>query len=98
MKLKVCGLTREDNIRQLLECKPDFIGFIFYEKSPRYAGRMVSTEFIKEIPEAIKKVGVFVNAPLDMIKKRVEGFSLDYVQLHGDEPLSFCASIKELGV
>lgn len=98
MKLKVCGLNNEENIRQIIASKPDFVGFIFYERSPRYIGKSLDVKLIKSIPKEIKKVGVFVNAPLVMIRKQVKKFGLDYVQLHGGESLDYCKSVKELGV
>lgn len=98
MKLKVCGLNNEENIRQIIGSKPDFMGFIFYERSPRYIGKLSDVDVIKSIPKEIKKVGVFVNAHFDTIIMQVKEFGLDYVQLHGEESVSFCGSIKELGI
>ncbi|MDP2385583.1 MAG: phosphoribosylanthranilate isomerase [Bacteroidota bacterium] len=97
MKLKVCGLNNDENIRQIVESKPDFMGFIFYEKSPRYIGKLTQVDVIKNIPKEIKKVGVFVNAPFAVIQKQVKKYGLDYVQLHGGESPGFCKSVKELG-
>ncbi len=92
MKLKVCGLNDRENILQVLDCKPDYIGFIFYEKSPRCAGGL-STEFAQSISSA-KKVGVFVNETESRILDYVSRFGLDYVQLHGDETAEFCKSLR----
>ena len=60
MKLKVCGLRDQENIMQVLNYQPDYIGFIFYEKSPRYAGKILQADFTQRI-SSVKKVGVFVN-------------------------------------
>ncbi len=98
MKLKVCGLNNEENIRQIIESKPDFMGFIFYERSPRCIGKLFDVDVIKSIPKEIKKVGVFVNSSFDLVITQVKRFALDYVQLHGEESLNFCESIKELGI
>ncbi|HEY1040622.1 MAG TPA: phosphoribosylanthranilate isomerase [Bacteroidia bacterium] len=98
MKLKVCGLQHIDNLRQVLECKPDFIGIICYEKSQRYAGRMNAAELCADFPSGTNKVGVFVNASLEYIKRRIQEFELNVVQLHGNEDHGFCHSIKELNV
>lgn len=89
MKLKVCGMKYQDNILKVSALKPDYIGFIFYEKSPRFV-----SESISEIPKNIKKVGVFVNASIDTITNTINKFGLNVVQLHGDETVEFCKKIK----
>jgi phosphoribosylanthranilate isomerase len=92
MKLKICGLKDRENILQVLECKPDYIGFIFYDKSPRYVGEL-DADFVQSI-SSVKKVGVFVNESEIKILDCVSRFGLDYVQLHGDETPEFCSIIK----
>jgi len=92
MKLKVCGMKYADNIHELLKVSPDFVGFIFYNKSKRYVG----DDFIMpDIPSSIKKVGVFVNEKMETITDTIKKYSLDYVQLHGDESADFCNSVSE---
>src|ERR1700752_3885093 len=98
MKLKFCGLNKEENIKQALEYNPDFVGFIFYERSPRYARDLLSADFVKSISGATKKVGVFVKASLETILATVKGYGLEYVQLHGEESVEFCNYIKTLGI
>lgn len=93
MKLKVCGLTNRENILQVLNCKPDYIGFIFYNKSPRYIGGL-SSDFVQNIASA-KKVGVFVNETEIKILDCVSCYGLDFVQLHGDESPGFCSEINK---
>lgn len=91
MKIKVCGMRDSDNILELAELKPDFMGFIFYEKSPRFfAGE------IPELPEHIKKVGVFVDAPLGYVLQQVERHDLQVVQLHGKEDMGYIHLLGEL--
>ena len=86
MRLKVCGMREVVNIKSVLELKPDLMGFIFYPKSKRF----VKTLSLDEIDfQSTQKVGVFVNEPLDSLKEKVKTFGLDYVQLHGDESLSY---------
>ena len=63
-----------DNIQALVELKPDFIGFIFYDKSPRFIGNDADVDFINSIPREIKKVGVFVNATIDFILQNVKKY------------------------
>lgn len=87
MKLKVCGMKYADNIREVAEFKPDFMGFIFYPKSKRYVG---ADFVIPEISSDIKRVGVFVNEPLESIGDKIKKYALDFVQLHGDESADYC--------
>jgi len=89
MKLKVCGMKYQDNILEVSALNPDYMGFIFYEKSPRRI-----SEPAPEVPKNIKKVGVFVNASTDTITKNIDEFGLNVVQLHGDETAEFCKNIR----
>ncbi len=98
MKLKVCGMRDTANIEALVSLKPDFIGFIFYEKSPRYVGEELDEEFVRGIPSSIKKVGVFVNSNPDHIINMVKQYDLQYVQLHGNEMPDFCRVLRQKGV
>lgn len=97
MKIKVCGMRDTANLAELLELKPDFIGFIFYDKSPRFVGEILDEEFVKNIPKPIKKVGVFVNANPDFILRNVKKYDLQFVQLHGNETPDFCRTLKMRG-
>lgn len=88
MKLKVCGMNK--NTAEVAALRPDYMGFIFWKPSKRYfQGDMPS------IPHKIEKVGVFVNAPINEIKKLVGQFELLIVQLHGDESPAFCDELKK---
>jgi phosphoribosylanthranilate isomerase len=80
--LKVCGMREESNVFQVAATRPDYMGFIFYEKSPRYVGNDYA---MPAIASSIKKVGVFVNASTDTMLKTRDRYTLDYLQLHGDE-------------
>lgn len=89
LKLKICGMKFHENIKQVASLKPDYMGFIFFEKSPR--------NFDAEIPEmdkGIKKTGVFVDASLDFVLEKVKKHQLQAVQLHGKESPEFCAALK----
>ncbi|MGZ3862549.1 MAG: phosphoribosylanthranilate isomerase [Bacteroidia bacterium] len=93
MKLKVCGLNNRENIMEILKCNPDYIGFIFYAKSPRFIGSL-SPDFIRNI-SSVHKVGVFVNETKEKVFDVVDQYGLDHVQLHGNETPEFCALINE---
>lgn len=93
MNLKVCGLKDPENIKQVAELKPDYMGFIFYPESKRFAGEDFVMPFISS---DIKKVGVFVNASATYIIDKVDKYKLDLIQLHGDEKPEFCEVLNHL--
>lgn len=77
------------NIQQVAALQPDYLGFIFYPKSPR--------NFEGEIPlisESIKKTGVFVNAELAFIFEKVEKYNFKAIQLHGNESAKYCEVLR----
>jgi phosphoribosylanthranilate isomerase len=89
MKLKVCGMKYKDNIEQVAVLQPDYLGFIFYDKSARHFDSV-----IPNIPETIKKVGVFVDAELQEVINTIKKHKLNAVQLHGAETPEFCKKLK----
>ena len=93
MKLKVCGLTKMTQIQELISMKVDFLGFIFYEKSPRYVMNHLTFQEISDIKH-LGKVGVFVNEDLDSIVEISEKADLHYIQLHGDENHNYIAELR----
>ncbi|WP_318848090.1 phosphoribosylanthranilate isomerase [Chryseobacterium sp. JV558] len=93
-KLKVCGLTQLHQIQELMAMNVDFLGFIFYKKSPRYVLNHLSLEEISTIDHQ-GKTGVFVNEAADDILQIVQKAKLNFVQLHGDESGSFIAELKQ---
>ena len=93
MRIKVCGMTKPEQVKQLDEMGVEFAGFIFYPKSPRYVFKTMPATEIKKIRGKINKVGVFVNADADEILKTVDACGLYLVQLHGDENPRVCERI-----
>ncbi|QBO58916.1 phosphoribosylanthranilate isomerase [Chryseobacterium salivictor] len=94
MKLKVCGLTKLDQIEELISLNTDFLGFIFYENSPRYVLNALTCNEIKSIHHQ-GKIGVFVNENIAEIIKISEKAGLNYIQLHGDEDENFIIELKQ---
>lgn len=82
-----------ENIRAIEETKADLMGFIFHPKSPRFVASLP-----EYMPKKQKRVGVFVNASLEQILAKAQKFSLEYIQLHGDEPPAFCSELKNRGL
>lgn len=95
LKLKVCGLTQLSQVTQLINWEVDFLGFIFYEKSPRYVLSHLSLEELKGINHQ-GKVGVFVNESAATIAQMVAQADLNFVQLHGDEDALLVQNLKSL--
>ncbi|MFA5046527.1 MAG: phosphoribosylanthranilate isomerase [Paludibacter sp.] len=96
MKIKICGMKYSENIKAVSALKPDFMGFIFYPKSPRYAGTL-DISVLNEFPKTIKKIGVFVNENLENILTIAFKYKLDGMQLHGTELVEMCEKLKEVG-
>ena len=94
MKIKVCGITELEQMKELDEAGVDFAGMIFYSHSPRYIlNKLVSTK-VRELKTKLLKVGVFVNASEEDIMTQIELYGLDLVQLHGEETPAFCNHIS----
>ncbi len=87
--LKVCGMKFTENIQQVAALQPDYLGFIFYEKSKRnFEG------IIPKLSKNIKKTGVFVDEYLEIVVSLVEEYQLEAIQLHGDETVDYIKELK----
>lgn len=91
MKIKICGMKYPENSKEIAALQPDYLGFIFYDKSPR----LLENE-IPSLEKSIAKVGVFVNATVKEIKEKARQHQLETIQLHGEESPDFCRSIQLL--
>lgn len=94
MRIKVCGITQEEQMAMLPEVGAAFAGLIFYPKSPRYVLRHMTTNQIKK-ENNVNKVGVFVNASIEEVLQMVDECRLHMVQLHGDESARYCEKIAD---
>ena len=91
MKIKVCGITNIDEALALSKAGVNYVGFIFYPASKRYALHTLSLDQIKSVQlPGVLKVGVFVNEPLEKVIATATESGLDMVQLHGDETPNYC--------
>ncbi|WP_227740353.1 phosphoribosylanthranilate isomerase [Salegentibacter sp. BLCTC] len=91
LKLKICGMKHPENISEVAKLQPDYMGFIFYKKTPRYF-----EDSIPEISREIKRTGVFVNEDINIILQKIKEHDLNAIQLHGEESDTFCAELKTL--
>jgi len=92
MKIKVCGMRDTDNILELVqEVNPDWMGLIFYSKSPRYVSERPETSIQSS---EVAKVGVFVNEPIESVLSKIDEFNLSVLQLHGTESPEYVRELK----
>jgi phosphoribosylanthranilate isomerase len=92
-RIKICGLTREQDVQAVVAAGADAIGFVFYQKSPRYVTPERAAELIAAVPPFIACVGLFVNATPDEVAAVVRVAPLSLLQLHGDETVEQGAAI-----
>ena len=92
-KVKICGMTDAETIQTAIQHKVDYLGFVFYKKSPRNLTIEKAKQLTKNIPTNVKKVAVLVNEGDEFIEQ-IKNF-FDYFQLHGDEDLKRIKEIKE---
>lgn len=93
-KIKICGINNTTDAQYSAKKGADMLGFIFYDKSPRYINPIGAQSIIAEIKHA-KSVGVFVNQPVDEVNKIANKCDLDFVQLHGTESPEYCKEINK---
>lgn len=96
LQVKLCGFKRQEDIEFAAKFPIDFMGFIFYEKSPRNVDLNNIAAITKNIPQNIKKVAVIVDASNDEIAKIIKELKPNFLQLHGSESLKRTIEIKTL--
>ena len=96
-QIKICGLTRYQDVRLAAELGADLLGFVF-AKSPRRVTPERVVEISAGLSDKILKVGVFVDTPLAEIKEIANFCALDVVQLHGSEDLDYCQALSSFKV
>ncbi|MDB5268478.1 MAG: hypothetical protein JWP58_1518 [Hymenobacter sp.] len=96
--VKVCGMRDAVALADIARLEPDFLGFIFAPKSPRFVGDMLAPELVRALPPAIWKVGVFVNETTENILATAHRFGLAVVQLHGQETPAQCEELNDAGL
>ena len=94
-KVKICGLTRSEDIECANRVKPDFIGMVFYAKSKRAVTAQQAALLKAMLAPSIKAVGVFVNAEIDFIAKLAQAGIIDIIQLHGDEDADYITRLHQ---
>lgn len=98
VKVKICGITNYEDAKAAMDMGADLLGFNFYPESPRYIAPAEAAKIINKLPTFVDIAGVFVNAPLEEIRRIMDECQLNWVQLHGDENPRFCRSFLSLNV
>lgn len=94
LKIKICGITNQEDAENAVREGADALGFVFYAQSPRYVQPAIAKHIIANLPPFVVPVGVFVNHDLDMVKRVFDDCGLGLAQLHGDESPGFCESLQ----
>lgn len=85
--IKICGVTREEDVHAAVACDARYLGFNFYPDSPRFLELDRARRLRDVVPDGVRVVGVFVNADGDLLRRTIDEVGLDLVQFHGDESL-----------
>lgn len=97
-RVKICGITNQADAIASADAGADAIGLNFYRESPRFVELSRARDIARSLPPAVTKVGVFVNADLDEVRRTCDEVMLDAIQLHGDEPPEFLAQLTSPSV
>jgi len=92
-RIKICGLTREEDVHAAVAAGADAVGLVFYAASPRYVVPEVAARLIRAVPPFIATVGLFVNATMDEVEAVVREAPVSLLQFHGDETVEQCTAI-----
>ena len=90
-RIKICGITREEDLAAAVAAGADALGFVFYPPSPRYVTPQRAAELLAGMPAFVTRVGLFVNEPAETVHAVLAQASLDLLQFHGDEDAAYCA-------
>lgn len=89
-RIKICGLTREQDVDAAAQAGADALGFVFFRGSPRYVDIGRAIDLVRRVPPFVTRVGLFVNPDPAEVSEIVSAVSLDLIQFQGDEPPDFC--------
>jgi phosphoribosylanthranilate isomerase len=91
-RIKICGITREEDLAAAVAAGADALGFVFYPPSPRHLTPQRAAQLLARVPAFVTRVGLFVNEPAGAVRAVLAQASLDLLQFHGDEDAVYCAS------
>lgn len=94
MRVKICGITTLEDARQTITSGADALGFVFYDKSPRYISAKAARSIISKLPPFVEKVGLFVNEDAQTINAIAAIAGITLIQLHFDADQSLCDALE----
>ena len=93
-RIKICGITREEDLDAAVAAGADALGFVFYAQSPRHVSPQRAARLVARVPAFVKTVGLFVNESTDVVAEVLNEVPLDLLQFHGDEDAGYCAAFR----
>lgn len=93
VRVKICGVTRAQDLHAACDAGADALGFVFYEKSPRHLTIDAAAALVREVPPFVQAVGLFVDAEPAFIEAVLRAVPLDLLQFHGNETPADCARV-----
>ncbi len=98
VRVKICGLTNIEDALAAVDAGADALGFMLYESSPRNVSIKVAADIIRQLPPFVTKVGVFVDAAEESVRRAIGECGLDTLQFHGDETPEYCRRFLPLKI
>jgi phosphoribosylanthranilate isomerase len=93
-RIKICGITREEDLEAVVAAGADALGFVFYAPSARCVTPQRAKQLVARVPAFVKTVGLFVNEPAAAVAGVLDQVPLDLLQFHGDETPAYCAAFR----
>jgi phosphoribosylanthranilate isomerase len=93
-RIKICGITREEDLDAAVAAGADALGFVFYAQSPRPCQPATAARLVARVPAFVKTVGLFVNESEEAVAEVLKAVPLDLLQFHGDEDAGYCAAFR----
>ncbi|HEX7640659.1 MAG TPA: phosphoribosylanthranilate isomerase [Burkholderiaceae bacterium] len=94
-RIKICGLTREQDLQAAIAAGADAVGFVFYGPSPRYLAPEAAGRLLARVPPFVSTVGLFVNAAVEEVVAALAAAPVSLLQFHGDETLEQCVAVAQ---
>ena len=93
-RIKICGITRPEDLVAAVNAGADAVGFVFYPPSPRALSLEVAAELARRVPPFVTRVGLFVNAEPAQVSATLAAVPIDLLQFHGDEDAAYCEQFR----